>query len=767
MSNTFRYPAFLWKNHAGLHTGRLLDDDQDGTATARSRKGVLDQLKLYLQFVHDHEDDYFVPYSDFLAPELRKVKLRIHPEYRDRKRTYACKEPVDLQLPCVVGKRRSGLWCAILPTIDVEFDFNEPESFTKLATHYVQSALAEMTPRELSRHLPPESVELAEIIITSKAKSRRRPQRDDVQNLAAIADPATSRVLRGNARTWERENEVRALVEILGEEATSICILGQPGSGKTSVLVEAARKIEAARASRLPAGEPAPQLFWLTSAGRLIAGMRFLGQWQERCELAIDELSRIRGVLCCESLQDLFRRGGSGPESSIAAFLSPFLRSGDLRIVTEATRDELDACDRLLPGFIDHLQLVELPDFDAASSRRLLARAAESLSRDQPVTFSAAAAEAVGQLFERFQPYIAFPGKVIQFMRDVAARAVESAQPEIHPGTIRAQFCRSTGLPEIFLDEAVSLTKREIEASLGTEILGQPEAVGVVADLLVKFKAGLNDPQRPLGVFLFTGPTGVGKTAVVRALGNLLFGEKPEKDRLVRLDMSEYADYDAPLRLLGNPFGQPSELVRRIRANPFTILLLDEIEKASDEVFDLFLNVFEEARLTDAFGRRTAFNSTIIIMTSNLGAKSTGSLGFGSEAAGEIAVARTDLSAAKQFFRPEFFNRLDRAVTFEPLAYETVIDITRKELADIASREGIAARRLQLLWDETLVGHLARTGFDPKFGARPLQRTIEEKIVVPLAKHLADHPQLTNTSLNFLLGAEAAVTIEEIGKSPR
>ena len=323
-------------------------------------------------------------------------------------------------------------------------------------------------------------------------------------------------------------------------------------------------------------------------------------------------------------------------------------------------------------------------------------------------------------------------------MREVATEAVERGMEDILPEVVRQHFCRSTGLPEIFLDDGVPVSKAEIEDSLRRKILGQPEALGAVGDMLVKFKAGMNDPRRPLGVFLFTGPTGVGKTAVVRALGDLLFGEKPEKDRLVRLDMSEYADHDASMRLLGNPFGQASELIRRIRANPFTILLLDEIEKATDEVFDVFLNVFEEARLTDAFGRSTAFNSTIIVMTSNLGAKSTGALGFSGEGDREVGAARTDPAVAKQFFRPEFFNRLDRVVSFEPLAYETVVEITRKELADLAEREGIAARGLELVWSDALVEELARTGFDPKYGARPLQRKIEEVVVVPLSKFLVE-----------------------------
>jgi ATP-dependent Clp protease ATP-binding subunit ClpC len=247
---------------------------------------------------------------------------------------------------------------------------------------------------------------------------------------------------------------------------------------------------------------------------------------------------------------------------------------------------------------------------------------------------------------------------------------------------------------------------------------------------------------------LFCGPTGVGKTHMAQALANYFFGhgaansehgsasrerERPEaaSDRLIRLDMSEYGGFDAVYRLLGPPQGEPGPLVKQVRRQPFSVLLLDEIEKAAPAVFDTLMGVFDEGRLTDQYGRVTNFRSTIIIMTSNLGAGMSRAVGFSGESAGP---AYQDV--AMKFFRPEFFNRMDAVVTFRPLLPASVKLITRRELGDIAKREGLVRGGVSVKWSDTLVDHLAAIGFDARYGARPLQRAIEREIVAPLARWL-------------------------------
>jgi ATP-dependent Clp protease ATP-binding subunit ClpC len=275
-----------------------------------------------------------------------------------------------------------------------------------------------------------------------------------------------------------------------------------------------------------------------------------------------------------------------------------------------------------------------------------------------------------------------------------------------------------------------------------------------VTDVVSRFRAGLNDPGRPLGVLLFSGPTGTGKTQLARLAGEYLFPGRPAKDRVLRLDMSEYSGPGATSRLLGDPFGEPSDLIKRIRRFPFAVVLLDEIEKASPEIMDALMNVFDEGRLTDAMGRVTWFRSSLIILTSNLGAAARPPVGFAASGGPRSSGAAPD--AIRAFFRPEMLNRIDAVVPFHALNREEIARIARAEIEALHEREGLSARGLRLRVGSRLLERVIDAGFDPLLGARPLQRQIEENIVNPLSRLLARQPGLCGKLLEIEWDGESA-----------
>ncbi|HYF49366.1 MAG TPA: AAA family ATPase, partial [Planctomycetota bacterium] len=338
------------------------------------------------------------------------------------------------------------------------------------------------------------------------------------------------------------------------------------------------------------------------------------------------------------------------------------------------------------------------------------------------------------RLFSRFRPYEAFPGKATQFLRDLFERAKRAKKSSIGLNDVLDLFTARTGLPELFLRDDLPLSSADALQYFESQVIGQDDPCRHASQLVATFKAGLNDPTRPLGVLLFCGPTGVGKTELARAIARYFFGHGDQADaRMIRLDMSEYAGHDARERLLGGR--EQSQFLKQVRQQPFSVVLFDEIEKAAPEVFDLMLSLFDEGRLSDDTGRVVNFRSTIIILTSNIGADKFDAAGFHGERAPAYQVE------AQSFFRPEFFNRLDAVVSFRPLDAEVIRKITVKELEAIAAREGLHSRGIRVRWTDKLVERIASVGVDRRYGARPLQRTLERMIIAPLSRWLIAHPK--------------------------
>lgn len=736
--SVLRLPVLLSRDAAGHYTGTFVDMTWI-SAYADSETACLAQLKSWAQFAMRNAPDD-LPLEPLRDIELEQIPIEVRPQHVKGRRFQPCEYTVKLRVPCVIGREGTGFG-ASAPTIGVYFSFTERAKFTELACHYLADALDGKPPAEISAQLSVRECSLGEVVLPIP-RERKAETRREYRALSAVAEPMGERGLRRQLSVaFERDAEVAGLIRQLRHDRASVLLLGEPGVGKTSVLAGAVRAIE-----RVHEGAD-KRLFWLTGGARLIAGMAYLGQWEERLEQAIAELAELDGVLCVDNLLELLRIGGHGPGDSVGAFMIPYIRAGELRLVAEATPSELQACRRLLPGLADGMQVARVDPLDASTSLRVLERIARNHEANLGLQVSADAPRAVQGLFRRFRPYDAMPGRAVGFL-SAACRHASEVEANLDADLALMRFGEESGLPDVLLRDELPLPRGEVASYLRRRVLGQDNACEVAADIVAACKAGLNDPRRPTGVLLFAGPTGVGKTELARALSDWMFGHGSTRDRLVRLDMSEYATHGSAEMLLSDERGQPSAFIRKVRQQPFCVVLLDEIEKAHPEVFDLLLGLLDEGRLTDRFGRLCSFQSAIIVMTSNLGAGSGQSLGFGARGGPDYE------REVRRFFRPEFFNRLDAVVPFAALGPEIVRRIAAKELSELPQREGLKRAGLKLTWDEAVVDMVAAAGFDHRYGARPLQRAIEEKVVTPLARLLAEKPALAGITLHLSAGDE-------------
>jgi ATP-dependent Clp protease ATP-binding subunit ClpC len=741
-----RFPVLVWEDFTGHYSARLIDDQEDPmnplAGFGRTAREALAQLKEYLVWSFEHEP--WRTSADFHDPQLVEFRVEVRPQYTVQGRVYPCDESFPLRVICVHGRQESGMLVCALPLLRLQFYYYEASALRGLVTTYAQESLKNLTPQQLRSYLNPKSVRLDELAVRGGKPLTAMLTSPDIQTLELVASPLGSDEMRRSfSRAFGRERLVLELIQLLLHERANVLLVGESGAGKTSLLLDAVRVVERDARSNVETNElQRLHRFWTSSASRLIAGMKYLGQWEERCEIIIQELARIDGVIAFEDLLELVHTGGATTTNSVASFFLPFLERGEMRMVTETTPAGLDACRRLLPGFVDAFRILRVPNFTQSEALAALQLFCTNIERNSPARMNTDARELIYRLFRRFLPYEAFPGKTINFTSGLYERAKSDRATEITSDRVIGAFVKATGLPELFLRDEVTLEAQDVQDFFEHEVIGQREACRAATSAVLTFKAGLNDPARPISVLLFTGPTGVGKTELSRSLARFLFGAAEESERFVRLDMSEYSLPGAAERLIARPSGEPSEFINQMRRQPFAVVLFDEIEKADESVFDLLLSVFDEGRLTDRFGRTTYFQSAVIIMTSNLGAIVSETPGFGT---GDEIASSTYQRAAQIFFRPEFYNRIDAILSFSPLDKKNVRLIAIKELNALNSREGMVKRNVRLVWTDRVVDHVVQLGFNSRLGARPLQRVIEKEIVTALALYLNRNPQLRDT----------------------
>lgn len=590
----------------------------------------------------------------------------------------------------------------------------------------------------------------------STSRSDSESSDDDVLNLCGVnlTQSAEEDRLEGADR---REVLLQRIFTVLaGETRNSVMLVGPPDAGKTALVHELARRLVA---GAVPEALQERQL-WSLTANNLIAGMTYYGEWQGRAQKLVRQVREGRQLLYMGDPEEILSAGRfRGSDNNLGRYLRPYMESGDAVLICECSPEVYAAQLHREPSFMNAFYRIDVPETEPADTEAILHGLARRFEGQHPLQVEAEALTSVCHLTRRFLPYRAFPGKAVRLLQDTVRDLLPQLGSEtlvVGRAEVVASFTRATGLPAFVLSDEIPLRYATVLTHFQERLLGQPEAVSAMVDVVTVLKAGLNDPNKPLGSFFFVGPTGVGKTEMAKVLAEFLFGSR---DRMLRFDMSEYATADALPRLIGSAWrsDDEGELTRRVREQPFCVVLLDELEKAHPDVFDALLGVLGEGRLTDAGGRSTDFRNAIIVMTSNLGAgrRNMQSVGFPQSSAAEVeADARLTehfVKAAEAFFRPEFFNRIDRIVAFRSLSPEAVRQITRREVGKLLMREGIVRRNLLVEVDEAVIGRLAELGFHPHYGARPLQRAIERAVILPLARILvdegADHRHLVRFTL--------------------
>jgi ATP-dependent Clp protease ATP-binding subunit ClpC len=727
-----RFRVFVTKHHGGLTSAvllrrfRVLFDKPPPAAMAEHVDTALARLAPQAALLAENQEAV-ARYLWTEQLDLRRVEVAIHPGRPDPRGLVIARSTVPLRLGYAAAKLDgSTLFRVLVPRFDWSFVTEDLDAVPDTIRALVFSSLIGDHPAslyDLRREIDEQILEWSPVEATARSRANRDDAGEPAPTLEAVGEDWVALARAGRLPATVGTDPVYQSLEsvVRGTRVPSMLLVGPRGAGKTTLVRRLARGIlhetRGKHATR--------RRLWATSADRIVAGMVYLGMWQQRCLSIVKELDGSPDVLYVDRLADVMAPMSDG--ASIADLLSPAVIAGEVSLIAECDEAELVRARQRNPALVDALRIVRVAEATPAEVIALLEPYGQR--RDPKVTIDTDAARRLVELLAAFRRDTAFPGKAIQFVDYCALQK----HTRLTLGELTTTFGTWSGLPVDLLSPERALDTSAIAAQLTKGVIGQDHACRVAARVIARLKAGLDDPQRPVGALLFAGPTGVGKTELAKQLARYLFGDA---DRLVRIDMSEITTPSAIARLI-TPSPAGTSLADRIRRQPLSVVLFDEIEKADDAAFDLLLGVLGEGRLTDAFGRLVDFRMALIVMTTNLGAAEPRAAGFSA-----APDAGFDPSAAiKNFFRPELLGRLDAVVAFRPLPPQALEHIVDLELAKIRTRPGFVARGLTIDITPAARARLAVLGHDAKLGARPLRRTIEDLVVAPLAERMARDPQ--------------------------
>lgn len=578
-----------------------------------------------------------------------------------------------------------------------------------------------------------------------------------------------------------RDDELERMIEILcRRQKNNPCLLGEPGVGK-SALAEAL-------AQRIAAGQVTPSLkgkrVLALDMASMVAGTKYRGDFEERFKNLLEELYRDRStILFIDEIHVIAGAGAAEGAIDAASILKPMLARGEIQLIGATTPEEYRKTIQKDSALDRRFGMVNIEEPAPQQAEKILTGLMPRYERYHGVRIPQEAIRAAVELSVRYLPGRYLPDKAIDLLDEAAAALrISGGEQSMLPGSkmpvltsaeIAKVVGKASGVPAERVGEAERVRLDQLEARLAAQVIGQPRAVHAVAAAIRRSRTGLREAGRPIGAMLFLGPTGVGKTQLARTLAQSWFGSEKA---LLRFDMSEYMEQHTVARLIGAPPGyvghdEGGQLTEAVRRKPYSVILLDEIEKAHPDVFNILLQVLDDGRLTDGQGRVVDFKNTIIIMTSNVGSQFIRErAAFKNETMGEMVEAMANMTpeevahrmtdfansindSLRATFRPEFLNRIDDIITFDELSIADIEPIVELQLRDVEQR--LRDRQISLSVSPAAMERLAIDGYDPVFGARPLKRLIQKQVVDRIASEVI--------AGNVHQGAHVVVDIDENG----
>ena len=629
--------------------------------------------------------------------------------------------------------------------------------------------------------------------LASPGEGRKSGEKNTLKALGQFGIDLTARAREGKLDpVIGREQEIQRVMQILSRrQKNNPCLMGEPGVGKTAIAEGLAQKIVQGDVPETLSGK---RLITLDLSA-MVAGAKYRGEFEERLKNALQEVKRAGNIiLFIDELHMIVGAGAAEGAVDAANILKPALSRGELQVIGATTTQEYRKHIEKDAALERRFQPVTVEEPSQEDAQKILLGLRDKYEAHHKIKITDEAIRGAVEISARYIPDRYLPDKALDLLDEAASRARlknmtpppslkaledtiaqtekekeeavrtqdferaaalrdEEKQQKAHLEEQKEQWALSrgrisgaiglediaqvaallTGIPVAQMTEDEAARLAHLEEELHRRVVGQEEAVRAVAKAIRRGRVGLKDPSRPVGSFLFLGPTGVGKTELAKALAQGVFGEEKS---LIRLDMSEYMERHSVSKLVGSPPGyvgyeEAGQLTEKVRRRPYCVLLFDEIEKAHPDVFNLLLQVLDDGILTDSQGRRVDFKNTIIIMTSNVGASQLQNkrpLGFGG-AQGEEEdrqMKKELLAQLKKAFRPEFLGRIDDTIVFTRLQKEEIRQIAARLMDQVVER--LRQAGLEASYDDALLDHLAESGFDPDYGARPLRRAIQSQI---------------------------------------